>query len=318
MKRVIVSLLAIASGAVVLMGQGRGMGGEGSAPRTRIYRRSRVAVAKPSMPSHAISGQSRASYPERDESGARISMPASRVPPAQHANVVGNAGLVHNIQTQERTEVTPNHYYWHNDGGMRYAHYYDGHDHWYGFYHGPTFYWSRYYADRWWWFDVGVARWVFWWNGFWWWPGPGGAAFVYVSGNYYPYEDAGVAVEQEETQAPPAAIPTLNPGSASKSPDGRRMVQITGAQSEAFLYDNTVTPPSFVKFLGGNVSTVRYSGGAGGAPLQILVEYKDNTFALFDADGNSQSAALKAAEPQAPPLAKPDQIPPPPGSAPGQ
>lgn len=96
------------------------------------------------------------------------------------------------------------------------------------------------------------------------------------------------------------------------------MVQISGSNGDAFLYDNTATPPSFVKFLGTGASKVRFSGGTAGAPLQILVEYKDDTFALFDMDGTSQSSAVKAAEPQAPPLAKPDAIPPMPTSAPGQ
>jgi hypothetical protein len=324
MTRMLLATLTIIAAALPLMGRGRGGGGGGGggfgggSSQTKIYRRSRVAVPKPSMPSHVVSGQGRSAYPERDESGARISKPAATAPPSHHASVVQNTTVVRNIQSQQRGEMTPNHYYWHNEGGMRYSHYYDGHNHWYGFYHGPTFYWTRYYGDRWWWFDGGGARWVFWWDGFWWWPGPGGAAFVYVGGNYYPYESEGVTVEHEETQVPPAAIPAPNPGAASKSPDGRRMVQLTGANGEAFLYDTTTSPPSFVKFLGGNVSKVRYSGGTAGAPLQILVEYKDDTFAMFDADGNSQSSAVQAAEPKLPPLAAPDSIPPMPTSAPGQ
>jgi hypothetical protein len=270
-------------------------------------------------PEHAIHDQARPVYPQRSgEEGGRITQRASGVPPAHHATVVQNTNVVRNIQTQQRTEVVPNHYYWHNDHGMRYSHYYDGHNHWYGFYHGPTFYWTRYYGDRWWWFDGPHARWVFWWDGFWWWPGVGGVPYVYVDNNYYPYEGTGVTVEQAEEQPAPAAIPPANAGSATKSPDGRRMVQI-GSDGQAFLYDNTKSPPTFMKYLGQGVTQVRFSGGTAGTPSQILVEYKDNTFALFDADGNSQSSAVQTEGATAPaPPDTPDSIPPPPSSAPGQ
>ncbi|MDE2511911.1 MAG: hypothetical protein KGL74_12385, partial [Elusimicrobia bacterium] len=43
-------------------------------------------------------------------------------------------------------EPVPNHYYRHNEDGVRYIHYYDGRRHWYGFCNGPTFYWTRYYS----------------------------------------------------------------------------------------------------------------------------------------------------------------------------
>jgi hypothetical protein len=66
------------------------------------------------------------------------------------------------------------------------------------------------------------------------------------------------------------------------------------------------------------VSKVRYSGGTAAAPLQILVEYKDDTFAMFDADGNSQKSAVQAAESKEAAPAVPDSIPAQPTSAPGQ
>jgi hypothetical protein len=306
--------VTIAAAALILTGAGGRMGGGSSS--SKIYRMRRVSVPKPSMPSHAVSGQNRASYPERDESGARISKPAANTPPSHHAGVVQNTGVVHGIQARERLEVTPNHYYWHNEGGIRYSHYYDGHFHWYGFYHGPAFYWTRYYGNRWWWY--GGGRWLFWWDGFWWWPGAAGVPYVYIDGSYYPYESPAVTVEHEETLTPPSSIPAPNQASANQSPDGRRMVQIIGSEGQAFLYDNTVSPPTFVRFLGSDVSKVRFSGGTAGAPLQILVEYKDNTFALFDADGNSQSSAVQATESKTSPPAVPESIPPPPTSAPGQ
>ena len=352
MKRNMLSALTVAAAALFLIGAGRdggdshGGGGNShgggqrssapspsagrSAPSTgrspsTVYRRQRVEVPRASMPAAAnvVRDQSRAVYPSRNESGARITQRAAAAPPAHHLAVVQNSAVVRNVQAQQRTEVVPNHYYWHNDKGMRYSHYYDGHNHWYGFYHGPTFYWTRYHGDRWWWYDAGRGRWDFWWDGFWWWPGPGGAAYVYVDNNYYPYEGAGVTVEQAEEQPAPASIPAASAaggaGGPKVSPDGRRMIQIVGADEQAFLYDKTASPPTFMKYLGSGVTQVRFSGGSAGTPSQILVEYKDNTFALFDAEGNSQSSAVQTEESTAPaPPESPDAIPPPPTSAPGQ
>jgi hypothetical protein len=126
-----------------------------------------------------------------------------------------------------------------------------------------------------------------------------------------------VAVEREENVTPPASHPEPDK-SAKVSPDGRRSAQIVGGEAQAFLYDKTATPPKFLKYLGQGVTQARFSGGSGGAPLQLLVEYKDGTFALFDGDGNSQSSAVQAVESKSTPPEKPDSIPPPPTSAPGQ
>jgi hypothetical protein len=320
MKRTRLSAFAILGSALLLAGAGREMGGGGSgAPGGKLYRRRRVAVPRTAMPKpeHVVRDQGRPSYPKNDEHGARISKPAASSPPAHHADVVRNAGFARNVSHLERTEVVPNHYYWHNENGMRYSHYYDGHNHWYGFYHGPTFYWTRYYGDRWWWFDGVAARWVFWGNGYWWWAGPGGAAYVYMDNDYYPYESAGVTVEHEENAPAGASVPPSDKGSTTNSPDGKRMAQVFGADAQSFLYDKSVAPPVFLKYLGQGVTKVRFSGGTAGAPLQIMVEYKDDTFALFDADGNSLSAAVKSSESASAPPA-PDSIPPAPTSAPGQ
>ena len=346
MKRNRISMLTVAAAALCLIGAGRdggdggfshgggggvshgggggvsrGGGGRpaasGRASPSTIYRRQRVTVPRASMPQEVIHDQNRIGHPPRGESGMRITQRAA-TPPAHHLAVARNEGLVRNIRAQQRNEVVPNHYYWHNDNGMRYSHYYDGHNHWYGFYHGPSFYWTRYHGDRWWWYDGPRARWDFWWDGFWWWPGAGGNPYVYVDNNYYPYEDTGVTVEQAEEQPAPASIPAPNSGKPVNSPDGRRMVQM-GSDGQAFLYDKTKTPPTFMKYLGSGVSQVRFSGGTPDAPEQIMVEYSDNTFALFDADGNSQSSAVQAAESATPaPPETPDSIPPPPTSAPGQ
>lgn len=294
-----------------------GGGARPSAPAA-IYRERRVIVPRARMPApeRTIRDRNRAVIPQRGESGAPITKERSAVPPARHVDVARNRTIVRNMDAQRRTEIVPNRYYWHDDHGVRYSHYYDGHYHWYGFYHGPTFYWTRWYGDRWWWYDPIYARWVFWWNGFWWWPGPGGAAYVYIDNGYYPYEDSGVTVEHVEEQPQPAAIPDPGEGKTVSSPDGKRMVQIFGSDGQAFLYDKTADPPRFMKYLGAGVSQVRFSAGAGGP--QLLVEYKDDTFSLFDQDGNSRSSAVRQEESATPaPPEAPESIPPPPTSAPG-
>jgi len=216
--------------------------------------------------------------------------------------------------------MAPHHYYFHNFGGYRYWHFYDGRSlHWYGFYFGPRFFWFPFYAGYWWWWDVALARWVFWWDGYWWWYGPGNVVYVYADGNYTPYEQAQAQAQENagasEAGGEPAAPPTAPPsapsappaaaasasaapaseGSSWTSPDGRRMVQIVGANGAAYLYN--VSPggknPGFMKYLGEGIEKVRF---AGGAQTQILVEYKDDTFAVFDADGSLVSGSAKPKE----------------------
>ena len=327
MKRTLLFTLTLAAAALALIGAGRegggGRGGEkgggaSKAPAT-VYHRYRVPVPHPSAPEHAVQGQNHVAYPQHDGSGRPISKPAATIPPSHHRDVVRDPAVARGIERRQDAEMQPNHYYWHTSNGVRYSHYFDGHNHWYGFYHGPTFYWTRYNAGRWWWFDAHVARWVYWWDGFWWWPGPGGAAYVYVDNNYYPYEGEGVTAQDSVVQTAPADAPPPAAGTSTVSPDGKRSVQVFGAEDQAFLYDKTTTPPTFMKYLGQGVSQVRFSGGTAGAPLQVLVEFKDDSFALFDGDGNSQSAAVLSTEAQtAPPADVPDSVPPPPTSAPGQ
>jgi hypothetical protein len=294
-------------------------GGGGGGSSGAVYHRRKVSVPAPSAPAHGVEGANHVAYPQRDGGGRAISTPAARVPPSHHNEVVRNAAVVHGIEHQRTVENQPNHYYWHTSNGVQYSHYYDGHNHWYGFYHGPTFYWTRYNAGRWWWYDSHVSRWVYWWNGFWWWPGPAGVAYVYVDNNYYPYESEGVTVQNAVVPAAPAAVPEPSAGKNTPSPDGKRSVQVFGDDAQAFLYDTTVTPPKFLKYLGSGVAQARFSGGTAGAPLQVLVEFKDGTFALFDGEGSSQSAAVLSTQSgTAPPSDVPDSVPPPPSSAPGQ
>jgi hypothetical protein len=325
MKRIIVSVSTVAAAAFLLIGAGRDGGGRDGGGRDggggTVYHRYRVSVPHPSAPAHTVQGEAHVAYPQRYGSGERIAKPAATIPPAHHADVVRNPAVTHGIERQQAAETQQNHYYWHTSNGVRYSHYYDGHNHWYGFYHGPAFYWTRYNAGRWWWYDTHVGRWVYWWDGFWWWPGPGGAAYVYVDNNYYPYEGEGVTVQNPvvQEQAPPAAPASAAAGKTVAGPDGKRTVQIFGDDSQAFLYDNSTQPPTFMKYLGQGVAQVRFTGGKAGEPAQILVEFKDDSFALFDTNGNSQSAAVLSTEAKtAPPSDVPDSIPPPPTSAPGQ
>jgi hypothetical protein len=74
------------------------------------------------------------------------------------------------------------------------------------------------------------------------------------------------------------------------------MVQVLGSESQAFLYDRTASPPTFLKFLGEGATKVRFLGGTGGAPLQVLVEFEDDTFSLYDENGVSKSAGVKSKE----------------------
>ncbi len=304
-------------------GRGERVGRSGRAPAPAVViKMRRVPVPHAPVikdPSHVVRDQRRIEMPKADGAGARIVKQAETRPPVQHNEVARNTRVVHGIEDQQRAETEKGRHYWHEDHGVKYSHYYDGHAHWYGFYHGPTFYWTRYHANRWWWYDTAFSRWVYWGDGFWWWPGPAGVAYVYLDGGYYPYEPGGsVVVQKPELQTPAADAPALDAAAANVSPDGRRLVQIGGFDADAFLYDKTATPPSFMKYLGKGVGQVKFSGGSNGQPLEILLQFLDGTFALYDGDGNPKDAAAASGAATAePPSEVPDSIPPPPAAAPG-
>jgi hypothetical protein len=250
-------------------GGGREMNTSGMGHMQRSISGARSASA----PTSIVRDHARASYPSTYERGGRITARAAVSPPSQHSGIVRNSAIVRSIQSHQRLEIVPNHYYWHNDRGVRYCHYYNDGIHWYGFYNGPSFYWTRYYDGYWWWFDVNFDRWVYWQNGTWCWPGPDGVIYDYVDNNYYPVDDDDtVAVNAPDVSAPPQNIPApvtsaaapASEGSVVKSADGKRMVQVVGSNAEAYLYDTSSTQPMYMKYLGKNVEKVRFAGGANG------------------------------------------------------
>jgi len=285
-----------------------------------IYKVRQVPVAQPrrfERPSDRVNDNLRPVEPRFSESGEAIRKRRERRPPEEHRSVMRNPELLRDIRDQQRSETSRDRYYWHNIGGVNYAHYYDDHGtHWYGFYHGPRFYWSRYYANNWWWYDGGSARWVFWWDNYWWWWGPGGAPYVYVDDSYYPYDmgSGQVTVRKAETAAPPPLPPSPKDGRLWVSPDKTRLVQVYGKNSDAFLYDNTLDKPVYLAYLGKDVTKVRFDAGP---PVRIILDFKDGTFALYDMQGTPK-------EPPAgpPPAAEqppaPESVPPVPETPQGQ
>lgn len=110
--------------------------------------------------------------------------------------------------------------------------------------------------------------------------------YVYVNNGYAPYDEVADRVEAPplENDGPPEAAAPTNAGEWT-SPDGKRLVQIHGEQSEAFLYEKTSGQPVYLRQLGGDVQKVRFSGGEGGKPLRILVDFKNGGFSLFNENG---------------------------------
>jgi len=215
------------------------------------------------------------------------------------------------IQRREGVETVPRRHYWHGSGRGRYSHYYDGRVHWYGYPFASSFFWMRPYGGFWWTWDARFSRWSYWNDGFWWWPGPGGVQYVFIDDNYYPYDSV------RRAPAAPAAAAGDGRG-AWMSPDGRRLVEVSGAENEAILYDKTGETPVYLKFLGKDAQKIRFSAASPGSPPTILIEFRSGAFALYDYDGRRLDTAAPGAVKQAPPAGDvppppPDELPPPPG-----
>jgi hypothetical protein len=225
--------------------------------------------------------------------------------------VVGRAQVTAQINVFNRTEVVPNHYYWHTYNGWNYCHYYDPYGyHWYGWYVGGSCFWSRYWGGNWWWWDPTYYHWCYWHDGWWWWQDPANVDVVYVYDNGS-YVNAGSVGETASASAPsespsgegmqaPApssadnststnmAAKPLSPLSVDKvvnSKDGTRQVKIVGG--DAFLYD-TVAEDNDSKpvFLSDNVKDIKFISGNAGAPPRVMVTLTDGTLQTYDSDGN--------------------------------
>jgi hypothetical protein len=185
-----------------------------------------------------------------------------------------DAGIIGNIHNYERMEVHPNQYYWHEDHGFRFCHYYDPWGfHWYGWYVGDDFFWTRYYYGRWWWFDPGYDRWCYWHDNGWWWQDPDqGLVFAYQNNNYVPADSASA----------PSANNGTNQTEYWDAAD-HRVVKVFG--KDAFLYDTSKVPAFDPVFLASNVTDVKMNKAHNGRPLQILVTLEDGTFKIFNPKG---------------------------------
>ncbi|MCR4295681.1 MAG: hypothetical protein NUW21_09120, partial [Elusimicrobia bacterium] len=115
--------------------------------------------------------------------------------------------------------------------------------------------------------------------------------------------------------AAPAAAATGAAG-AWTSPDGRRVVEVTGTDAQAVLYEKKDQELIYRGFLGREVQRARFSAATAQSAATILVEFRDGTFALFDFDGRRIDAALPPAPEGAPPKGRVPAPPPPPGELP--
>lgn len=219
------------------------------------------------------------------------------------------------IQRRQGGEIEPRRHYWHESGGRRYSHFFDGRVHWYGYPYGAGFFWTRPYGGLWWTWDVRFSRWVYWNDGFWWWLGPGGIQFVYVNDNYYPYDALRPAASSPLPASPSGALGSW------PSPDGRRLVEVTGPDAQAILYDKTRETPAYICFLGKDARKITFSSATPGSPPTLAVEFRSGSVAVFDYDGRRLDTAKPAPVTQTPPAgdvppAAPGDLPPPPEDLP--
>jgi hypothetical protein len=226
-------------------------------------------------------------------------------------SVVGRPEITAQVGLYNRTEVVPNHYYWHNYNGWNYCHYYDPYGyHWYGWYVGGNCFWSRYWGGNWWWYDPTYYHWCYWNDGWWWWQDPANVQVVYVydNGSYVNAASVGETASASAPSGSPsgAGMEVTSPSSSSESTasstttkplppvsvdkvlnskDGTRQVKIVGG--DAFLYD-TVAADNDSKpvFLSDNVKDVKFIPGTAGAAPQVLVTLTDGTVQTYDSDGN--------------------------------
>jgi hypothetical protein len=205
----------------------------------------------------------------------------SASPMRAHMSLVARPESMHLFAGREGMEHDRNHYYWHDEGGYRYCHYYDPYGyHWYGWYIGDSCLWVRFYGDRWWNYDRDYDRWMYWNDGRWWWQDPGGVVYLYNDGEYIPTQPVNPPAASF-SDAPPSA------GGTFDSPDGSRRVKlVTDGSGDAFLYDTTDPPAFSPVYLGGQVQGVRFSDTSQGQPLEIQLTKTDGSTSIVDQFGH--------------------------------
>jgi hypothetical protein len=198
-----------------------------------------------------------------------------------HMSLVAGVSWQEKIRGFNLTETSYNHYYWHNNGNFTYCHYIDNSGyHWYGWYVGNKYFWTRNFNNRWWWYDSGYDRWCFWNDGFWWWQDP------YHMGDLYCYNDTGYIPVNSAEDNVAVTVPENNNTHDFTSPDNSRIVRVVADTEDAYLYD-TANPPAFNPiYLASGVKDVMYSDPNNGRPLEIILKLNDNSFDMFDANGN--------------------------------
>ena len=199
---------------------------------------------------------------------------------------INNAGFRASINTYNARENIVGRYYWHNYNGNNFCHYYDRWGcNWYGWNCGAGFYWSCWWGNNWWWYDPIAFRWCYWYDGWWWWQNPDNVTEVdvYNNGDYVP-SDSEQPQNLEGTQVPAVKASSLSNDFNSK--DRTRMVKLVGSSRDAFLYDTTETPAFKAKYLASGVKEVHFSNATAEKPLQIMLILKDDSFELYDANGD--------------------------------
>jgi len=207
----------------------------------------------------------------------------SASPLRAHMSLVARPQSMAMFAQRQGMEMGVNQYYWHDEGGYRYCHYYDPYGfHWYGWYIGDSCLWVRFYGDRWWNYDQDFDRWMYWNDGRWWWQDPAGVVYLYNDGEYIP----------TVPEAAPAG-PALNGGQAVSSgvfdsPDGSRRVKtVSDGSGDAFLYDTTDPPAFSPVYLGSQIQSVHFSDTSQGQPLEIQLTKTDGTTSIVDQFGHA-------------------------------
>ena len=223
-----------------------------------------------------------------------------------NGTIVTNIGVIHG-----RWDTRDHNYGWYDWGGQRVCHHYDNYGfHWWGFYQNDVYFWTRYHNDRYWWWDPYYSRWCYLHEGRWWWQDPVRPTIVYIynEGAYSRYEPSNGGVVLTPDTTPPTTAPPPEPSSPAPteqapttyySKDGSRMVQIFGADKEAFLYD-TAAPAAFEpQWLAKNVDEIRFrfsketaaDGGESETLREILVLTADGGYETFDPQGDPTGRA---------------------------